>query len=133
MKTEQQKQTGIKIREVYLSDLKSVLDLYQKDLPLNGKDHETEKLTADFGLPIGVAEQNTKVIACALANINPSGEVAIHIHTEQGVEPTGVSDNLQHFSLARFKSVWGDHTKVNTMPNVKNAIDRLVNWLNQCN
>nr|WP_121272552.1 hypothetical protein [Pedobacter schmidteae] len=133
MKTEQQKQTGIKIREVYLSDLKSVLGLYQKDLPLNGKDRETEKLTADFGLPIGVAEQNKKVIACALANINPSGEVAIHIYTEQGVEPAGVFNNLQHFSLTRFNSVWGDQTKVNTRPNVKNAIDRLVNWLNQCN
>ena len=120
------KNESIRVREVYLSDLTSVVNLYSKG--------SANKLTIDFGLPLGVAEQHGKVIACACVNIDSTGKPIFRIH---GNEPIGANDfceSLNSFSVKRFAEVWGIHAgKAPTIKPVQNAINRLVDWLNHCN
>ena len=55
------KKEDIKLREVYLEDLKSVISLYQNSLALVKHANGSGKvLTSDFGLPIGMQKRAAK-------------------------------------------------------------------------
>ncbi|MDR6782032.1 hypothetical protein ABIE26_001479 [Pedobacter africanus] len=125
METTAIKNTSIKVREVYLSDLTAVINLY-----LNGS---TDELTTDFGLPVGLAEQNGDIIACSFVNINSSGQPTFRINMGSSLETGCLGEDLNHFTVNRFASVWGPAVgTVSAVQPLKNAIKRLVDWLNQC-
>lgn len=119
------KNESIRVREVYLSDLTSVVNLYSKG--------SANKLTIDFGLPLGVAEQHGKIIACACVNIDSTGKPIFSIHSNTLVEVNSLCENLNSFSVKRLAIVWGIHPgEVPAIKPVQNAINRLVDWLNHC-
>lgn len=134
MASTEKKQKEIRLREVYLSDLKTVMNLYHSDLaPVKNVNGSGNGLNADFGLPIGIAEQNGKVIAYSRVNIDSKGLPVFNIHGNEADEANIVSENLNSFSVKRFHAIWGrgeDHGS-SSKP-VVNAIDRLVDWLNHC-
>jgi len=132
MEATEHSEEKITFREVYLSDLKSVINLYQRTFlnePAKGSGIE---LTNDFGLPVGVAERNKKVIAYASVHIDHEGTTTFQIHADGKSESEEISVNLNHFSLKQFGKVWGTGEELGSGTPVKNAIARLVDWLNHC-
>jgi len=124
METAAIKNENLRIREVYLSDLTSVVNLYLKG--------SANKLTTDFGLPLGVAEQNGKVIACSCVSVDGTGKPIFRLYSHSLKECNLICESLNSFSVKRFATVWGTKgINLNTTP-VQNAIIRLVHWLNQC-
>lgn len=125
METTAIKNTGIKVREVYLSDLTAVMDLY-----LNGS---ADELTTDFGLPIGLAEQDGRIIACSFVNINSNGQPTFRINMGSSVETGCLGKELNQFTVNRFTGIWGPAVgTVSSVQPLKNAVKRLVDWLNHC-
>ncbi|SMC89764.1 hypothetical protein [Pedobacter africanus] len=125
METTAIKNTGIKVREVYLSDLTAVMNLY-----LNGS---ADELTADFGLPIGLAEQNGRIIACSFVNINSNGQLTFRINMDSCVETCCLGEDLNDFTVNRFTRIWGPAAgTVSATQPLKNAVKKLVDWLNHC-
>jgi len=135
MASTEKKQEEIRLREVYLSDLKSVMNLYHNGLaPVKNANDSKNGLTADFGLPIGIAEQNGEVIAYSRVNIDSKGEPVFKIHSNEAAENDTVSESLNSFSVKRFHTIWGVGEEQGSLHKpVVNAIDRLVDWLNHCN
>lgn len=128
------KQEEIRLREVYLSDLKTVMNLYNNGLAsIKNANGSGNGLTADFGLPIGIAEQNGKVIAYSRVNIDSKGTPVFNVHSDEAIEANAVCENLNSFSVKRFHAIWGvgEEQALSSKP-VVNAIDRLVDWLNHC-
>lgn len=82
------KKEEIRLREVYLEDLKSVMVLYHNSLAsvkhINGFN---KQLTSDFGLPIGIAEKSGKVIAYSRVNIDSKGKPVFQIHSNETGNP----------------------------------------------
>lgn len=134
MASTEKKQSEIKLREVYLSDLKSVMILYHNDLaPIKNANGSGNGLTADFGLPIGIAEQNGKVIAYSRVNIDSKGMPVFNIHSTEAAEANIVCESLNSFSAKRFHIIWGANAEqTSSNKRVINAIDRFVDWLNHC-
>lgn len=129
------KKEDIKLREVYLEDLKSVINLYQNSLaPIKHVNGSVKGLTSDFGLPIGIAEKSGKVIAYSRVNIDSKGKPVFQIHSNEACGADTVCENLNSFSEKRFAAIWGVHTEQGLSLNkpVGSAIDRLVDWLNHC-
>jgi len=124
METTAIKNTAIKVREVYLSDLTAVTNLY-----LNGS---TNELTTDFGLPVGLAEQDGDIIACSFVNINSNGQPAFRINMGSCLETGSLGEELNHFTINRFANIWGPAVGTVSAQPLKNAIKRLVDWLNNC-
>lgn len=134
MASTEKKHEEISVREVYLSDLKSVMNLYRSDLaPIKNVNGSGNGLTSDFGLPIGIAEQNGKVIAYSRVNIDSKGMPVFNIHGAELGEANVVCENLNSFSVKRFHTIWGANVEqASSNKRVVNAIDRLVDWLNHC-
>ncbi|NRF38193.1 hypothetical protein [Pedobacter foliorum] len=134
MASTEKKQSEIRLREVYLSDLKLVMDLYHSDLaPVKNVNGSGNGLTSDFGLPIGIAEQNGKVIAYSRVNIDSKGMPVFNIHSAEAAEANIVCESLNNFSTKRFHTIWGANAEQDSSNKpVINAIDRLVDWLNHC-
>lgn len=128
MVAQEKEHSPITFREVFLSDLKSIVNLYRTQKPFN-----TTCLTADFGLPLGIAELNCKIIAYAFVNINDAGKAVIQVHTDKELAQDQVCETLKSISLKRFTAHWSfDDNGISMENHVKNAISRLVNWLNNC-
>ena len=130
------KKEDIKLREVYLEDLKSVINLYQNSLaPVKHANGSGKELTSDFGLPIGIAEKSGKVIAYSRVNIDSKGKPVFQIHSNEVCGTDTVCENLNSFSEKRFTAIWGADEEQSLSLNkpVQNAISKLVNWLNHCN
>ncbi|MBB5438747.1 hypothetical protein HDC92_002428 [Pedobacter sp. AK017] len=128
MVAQEKEHSPIKFREVFLSDLKSIVNLYRTQKTI----HSTG-LNADFGLPLGIAELNCKIIAYAFVNINDAGKAVVQVHTDKELAQDQVCETLKNISLKRFKAQWTfDDNGISTENHVKNAISRLVNWLNNC-
>nr|WP_068889239.1 hypothetical protein [Pedobacter panaciterrae] len=128
------KKENIKLREVYLEDLKSVMSLYQNSLaPVKHVNGSGKGLTSDFGLPIGIAEKEGKVIAYSRVNIDSKGKPVFQIHRNEAFGTDTVCENLNSFSVKRFTMVWGvDAEQGFSNKSIENAINRLVDWLNHC-
>jgi hypothetical protein len=130
------KKEDIKLREVYLEDLKSVINLYQNSLAIVKHANGSGKvLTSDFGLPIGIAERSGKVIAYSRVNIDSKGKPVFQIHSNEAFGTDTVCEKLNRFSEKRFTAIWGADATQSLSSNkpFQNAIDRLVDWLNHCN
>lgn len=135
MRSTEIKKEDIKVREVYLEDLKSVIVLYSTSLPaIKHENGFGTRLTSDFGLPIGIAEKNGKVVAYSRVNIDSKGKPVFQIHTNETCGTDTVCENLSNFSEERFATIWGDDKENSLLMNkpVESAIDKLVDWLNHC-
>ena len=117
------KTRGVEFRKVYLSDLNAVMRLYQLS------QRTTTKLTADFGLPLSIASDGNEIIGYGFAAINQLGEVTLKSHIK-GVEELSMGCTLEEQAKktlhSTFENAEEDHTKL------KHAIQRLVDWLNNC-
>ena len=123
----------IQFREVYLSDLNAIVQLYRKNQSLKKVGSAVKnKLAADFGLPIGVAEQDKKIVAYSVVNLTSSGEAVITVQADTDFETAGINEQLNSFSAhLRANKSLQNNTVVSDRA-VQHEIDRFIDWLNQC-
>lgn len=126
MNAQDSKTTTIEFRKVYLSDLKAVINIYQK---IN-MERTAKELTSDFGLPLSVAIDNNEVIGVAFASINELGKVVLNAQVVKRVEDAAIGNRLEsqaeNILHSTFENIRKDHTPL------KNSIQQLVSWLNKC-
>lgn len=122
-----------KYRSVYLSDLKSIINLYSENNGAqNTVHHAKSKLTNDFGLPLSIAELNQKIIAYSSVHIDKSGKAAIKICTNNESGNTQFIEQLEHFTKNKFHENWGKNQDTISEQQIKQAIENLISWLNLC-
>ncbi|SHE52115.1 hypothetical protein [Pedobacter caeni] len=131
MKEQNDKNKQLEFRKVYLSDMRSVINMYQKTNQDSSTHDQTKKdktirLTTDFGLPLSVASKENEVVGFAAVHINASGEL---------IWDSSADDlNIEHQLIEQakitlydtFENVQKDHSKL------KISIEKLVDWLNTC-
>jgi hypothetical protein len=124
MKAQNHRSTNLEFRKVYLSDMRSVINLYQSP------QDKAIRLTADFGLPLSIASEGKKVIGFAFATINELDEVVLNSRGVQQPDPSNIEDELIKEAKRTLYATFGDLQDDNTK--LKNSIHKLVDWLNTC-
>ncbi|WP_342332769.1 hypothetical protein [Pedobacter sp. FW305-3-2-15-E-R2A2] len=124
MNKQNHRSTNLEFRKVYLSDMRSVINIYQ---PTQGK---TIKLTADFGLPLSIVSEDKEVIGFAFATINEQDEVVLNSRGLQQEVPSDIGDELIEEAKRTLYATFGDLQDDNTK--LKKSIHKLVDWLNTC-
>lgn len=135
MNKQNYRSANLEFRKVYLSDMRSVINLYQKtnktsifneQLPQN----QVIKLTTDFGLPLSIVSEDKEVIGFAFATINELDEVVLNSRGVQQADPPAIEDELIAEAKRTLYATFGDLQDDNTK--LKNSIYKLVDWLNTC-
>ncbi|WP_286927607.1 hypothetical protein [Flavobacterium sp. UBA4197] len=123
----------IQFREVYLSDLNAIVQLYRKNQSLKKVGSAVKnKLAADFGLPIGVAEQDKKIVAYSVVKLTSSGEAVITVQADTDFKTAGINEQLNSFSVHLRSNKSLQNNTVVSERAVQQEIDRFIDWLNQC-
>lgn len=135
MKEHNHNSTNLEFRKVYLSDMRSVINLYQKttERSVNNQQlpqDQTIKLTADFGLPLSIVSDHKEVIGFAFATINEQDEVVLNSRGLQQDIPSAIGDELIEAAKRTLDATFGDLQENNTK--LKHSIYKLVDWLNTC-
>ncbi|RQO65308.1 hypothetical protein DBR43_31175 [Pedobacter sp. KBW06] len=135
MKEHNHNSTNLEFRKVYLSDMRSVINLYQKttERSVNNQQlpqDQTIKLTADFGLPLSIVSDDKEVIGFAFATINEQDEVVLNSRGLQQHIPSSIGDELIEEAKRTLDATFGDLQENNTK--LKHSIYKLVDWLNTC-
>ena len=128
------------IRDVFLSDMKGIIDLYQED-----KDTDNLIFRGDFGIPICVVEMNRR-IAASLSLVESRGELTCVIRILKEFEDTGIEQLLaETVSIKTGSKVILAHNRLIFQSTGKNistmygfddlhtfnrALSRLIKWLN---
>lgn len=113
-------------RKVYLSDLKQVLNIYK-----HNEIHQVpDQLTAQFGLPLVIAELNNELIGFASAKMNDLKEVEFISYYRDGVSQTEIQPTLEKLARNMFKSTFNNLPKPEKK--LEYAAQRLTEWLNKC-
>lgn len=134
MNEQNHRDTNLEFRKVYLSDMRSVINLYQKTETsiFNGQlpTDEAINLTADFGLPLSIVSEDKEVIGFAFAAINEQNEVVLNSRGLQQPDPSKIGNELIEQAKRTLYATFGDLQDDNTK--LKNSIHKLVDWLNTC-
>lgn len=129
MKTEPHLQSKIQVNNVYLSELRAVVNLYKRQVLCipEAKEEET-KLTAAFGLPLAVLTSDSKVVGFARAQINDLGAIDLSCYLEEGFL------NDTHYIALKAKAQ--DNLRCTftresqQTEDLASAIEQLIYWLN---
>lgn len=134
MNEQNHRDTNLEFRKVYLSDMRSVINLYQKTETSVFNDQlppdQAINLTADFGLPLSIVSEDKEVIGFAFAAINEQNEVVLSSRGLQKPEPSKIGNELIEQAKRTLYATFGDLQDDNTK--LKNSIHKLVDWLNTC-
>lgn len=123
MNEQNHKTRGVEFRKVYLSDLNAVIRLYQSS------QGSVTKLTADFGLPLSIASNGNEILGFGFAAIDQTGVVKLNSYCK-GIEDSSVGDILEEQAKKTLHSTFENTGENNAK--LKEAIQRLVDWLNNC-
>jgi hypothetical protein len=124
---------GTKYRKVYLSDLSVVLDIYKKNQESNVKEayaFQIEKLTAQFGLPLAIAECNNELIGFTSAKMNAQEEIEFISYYKNGIGQSEMHSDLEQLARNTFNSTFNNGPGAEKR--LSNAAHRLIDWLNKC-
>lgn len=134
MNEQNHRDTNLEFRKVYLSDMRSVINLYQKTETSIFNDQlrpdQAINLTADFGLPLSIVSEDKEVIGFAFAAINEQNEVVLNSRGLQQPDPSNIGNELIERAKRTLYATFGDLKDDNTK--LKNSIHKLVDWLNTC-
>lgn len=120
-------------RQVYLSDLRAVLAIYQdikQETEIFKHSFATEKLTEQFGLPLAVAECKKELVGFASAKLVESEEIEIAFYFKKEVGQTNIQPLLEQQAIRNFNSTFDKEEKA--VEQLKQASQSLVTWLNKC-
>lgn len=131
MKEQNHKNKQLEFRKVYLSDMRSVINIYQKTNQNSShhdqtKQDKTIRLTTDFGLPLSVASNENEVVGFAAVHINQLGEIIWNSSSDDLNIEHELIEQAKRTLYDTFENVQEDHSKL------KISIEKLVDWLNTC-
>jgi hypothetical protein len=135
MKQEIKKSNEIKYSHVYLSELKEVVEMYQK----TKADHSYSKqpqdismpLTKHFGLPLVQAVYNSKIIGFASVTFNDLEELEINCFKTEDQQLPEFEHILKKNAEKALAAVY--HNDEDRELKLKAYIIRIADWLNWCN
>ncbi|KDN54022.1 hypothetical protein [Flavobacterium seoulense] len=127
METILKQQQNISFRAVTISDLKSIIRLYEQkqNIPFSGLNIPFD---TDFGLPLYVAEYDDKIVGYSYVTLD-SDEHALHTNINSKFSDTLINENLMKETEVIFKNEWQN----NSNKNLSAAISQFVKWLNDSN
>lgn len=120
-------------RKVYLSDLSMILEIYKctQANTANGiHSFPVEKLTAQFGLPLAIAECDKELIGFTSAKMNDLEEIEFTSYYKNGADQTENHPNLEQVARHTYHSTFD--TGPGAEKKLSNASLRLIDWLNKC-
>lgn len=103
-------------RKVYLSDLKTVMKIYQDTRTADRSallSPVTEELTEHFGLPLAIAEYCNDVIGFASGKLNESEELEIAFYYKKGIGHSEIQPHLEKCSRNTFNNTFGNNMEGN--------------------
>lgn len=119
-------------RQVYLSDLKAVLAIYQdikQDTEVVKQSFTEEKLTEQFGLPLAVAEYKKELVGFASAKLDESEKIEIAFYYKKEMGQTDIQPLLEQQAISNFNSTFDKDEEA--VEQLKQASQTLVTWLNK--
>lgn len=120
-------------RKVYLSDLSAVLEIYkrsQKNTVNEEYPFQLEKLTAQFGLPIAIAECGDELIGFTSVKTNGPEEIQFTSYYKNGADQSEIHPDLEQLARNTFHSTFNNGPGAGKR--LMDASHRLINWLNKC-
>jgi hypothetical protein len=124
---------GTNFRKVYLSDLSLVLEIYKSNQESTENEayaFQIEKLTAQFGLPLAIAECNNELIGFTSAKMNALEEIEFTSYYKNGVGRNDIQSDLEQMARNTFNSTFNHGPGAEIK--LSNAAHRLIDWLNKC-
>lgn len=130
-------QKDLKFREVYLSDLSPIISLYRKtevQHPHAAAAAAAGKLDTHFGLPLNVVEWNKKIVAYSFVSISETEQAEVKWRIDQEFKETSLETQLSDFAAKRYQATAENPARKNLSDpkSIRNSINRLVDWLNNC-
>jgi hypothetical protein len=123
MKTIAHQHREVHYSPVYLSCLKSLIDIYREQ-------GAGTVLNASFGLPLVQASLGTEVLGFSSVSISEEGGLVIRYFGKAGIDITVIRQELAHRAQEELAHSFG---KVEDVAAMQAQITRLVGWLNNCN
>lgn len=121
MKTAAHPQREVHYSPVYLSGLRSLIDIYQSSGTV---------LNTDFGLPLVQASLGTEVLGFSSVSILEGGSMVIRYFGKAGFDSDAIRQELEQRGRQELELTFG---KVQDVAAMQAQINRLVDWLNNCN
>lgn len=127
METILKQQQSISFRAVTISDLKSIIRLYEQkqNIPFSGLNIPFD---TDFGLPLYVAECDDKIVGYSYATLQSDGHY-LDSNIDERFFDSFIDESLMQQTKMFFKNEWQN----NSNKNLSTAISQFVKWLNDSN
>jgi len=135
MAAQKNAQKELKLRGVYLSDLKSIKALYiGSEHDANG-DISEYNLDEQFGIPLNLVERNQEIIAYSFVLIDVETKPRIQLKIAQEFKSLNIDDQLTDFTMKSHEGAYGLNggPAFSDTRAVQNSIRSFVDWMNQCN
>ncbi|WP_222164718.1 hypothetical protein [Edaphocola aurantiacus] len=123
MKTIAHQHREVHYSPVYLSGLKSLIDIYREQ-------GAGTVLNAGFGLPLVQASLGTEVLGFSSVSISEEGSLVIRYFGKAGFDTTVIRQELAQRAQEELDHSFG---KVEDVAAMQTQITRLIGWLNNCN
>lgn len=129
---------GFDLRAICLSDLDDIIKIHQKEIRGNtGTEQLPENLrpglTETFGLPLGLAHSENRMIGYSYAFVDEKNEIHISSSFENDSERAKAGEVLLDFSRKVLYSSFGGDYKdpAGEVAKIRNSIRILVDWINR--
>lgn len=124
METIIKQQQNLNFRAVTIFDMNTIVKLYQKQ-----KETLDSALTNHFGLPLYVAELDSKIVGYSYAIPTNADNYNLNTHIDINFSNDQIDESLKRESELFFKNEWQNGSN----KNLSVSITHLVNWLNNSN
>jgi hypothetical protein len=124
METIIKQQQNLNFRAVTIFDMNTIVKLYQKQ-----KETLDSALTNHFGLPLCVAELDSKIVGYSYATTTNTNNYNLNTHIDINFSNDQIDESLKRESELFFKNEWQNGSN----KNLSVSITHLVNWLNNSN
>ncbi len=131
MKAKVKNPVQIQYDNVYISELNKIVGIYKNamtKISSPGKQHQDNKLSSHFGLPLTIAVNDKQLIGFASATLNQSGEVEMNCFFSDEPDETNVEQELKEKAFLNFYQTF-DNSETGKKQ-LKASVERLVYWLN---
>ena len=124
----------LKFREVCLSDLRSIMALYQENKSDNIHADSALELTEHFGLPLYLLEIEKRLIGYSFVTVNRYGQSEIHLQIDKEFEKKKIGEKLLQYTVQSRHEVFrlNDRPAFSDIAGIKRSVAALVRWLNLC-
>lgn len=130
MKRSDNTEKEMKVRNVYLSDLNTILSIYLDNNLLASKENfklpgDPLPIKQDFGLPLAIAEYNGTIIGYSTVYFDPSGKMSLkNLYIKENIAGN-VTSLLDEHAEQILQSIHDEHLH----HKIKFSIEKITRWL----